>query len=455
MATETLVSRRDFLKIGAVGAASAAVVAACGPATAPTPSPGGPPSAAPAPTVTGPGGYAPPPSDVTATLTISNWGDPNDQAVYANVARRFKQKYPNVNVNDNFTPITTWTDYVNKVLADVAAGSPPDIINIAIEGVRLGISKNLFLPLDDYLTRDGSAAALINDVDQRLLDGLSHEGKLYLLPNTWNTMLIYYNTKMFAGAGIERPSDDWTWDDFLAIAKRLTTGEGGGKVFGFVLPWFNFGLTPWWYSNDTSQLNPDWTASNLTDPKMVEAVTFVRDLVTAHGVAPQPTGADPYQLFPAGKAAMTGAGRWVVGSFRQAGFQDYDVLPWPQNRKKATVYGVSGFAIHPSAANPDLAWEYLKELAGKETQKEWVTIGAANPSLRSIAESPEFLAFPPHAELYYEAIEYALPVAAPTVFTVLESSVMRALNSVMSGTDPGAALAAADQEVAAAFAAQG
>jgi multiple sugar transport system substrate-binding protein len=170
-------------------------------------------------------------------------------------------------------------------------------------------------------------------------------------------MLIYYNTAMFESAGIDRPADDWTWDDFLAIAQQLTTGDGGSKVFGFAVPYFNFGLTPWFYSNDTSELNADWTASNLTDPKMVEAVTFVRDLVAEHGVSPEPKGADPYQLFPAGKVAMTGAGHWVVGAFRDAGFVDFDVLPWPQRATKASVYGTAGYAIHPSSENPDLAWE--------------------------------------------------------------------------------------------------
>ena len=130
---------------------------------------------------------------------------PNDQAVYADVAERFKAKYPNVTVNDNFVPITTWTDYVNKVTADVAAGNAPDIINIAIEGVRLGIDKNLFTPLDDLAAADPDAQALLADVDQRLLDGLSLDGSLYLLPNTWNTMLMYYNTALFEEAGIERP----------------------------------------------------------------------------------------------------------------------------------------------------------------------------------------------------------------------------------------------------------
>lgn len=441
MSDQRLISRRSVLKSGAVGAAGVAALAAM-------------PTGALAQSASAPAGgsYTPPAADTTATLTISNWGDPNDQAVYAAAAERFKAKYPNVTVNDNFTPITTWTDYINKIIADVAAGSAPDVINIAIEGVRQGISKNLFSPLTTYVANDPAGAALVGDVDQRLLDGLSLDGTLYLLPNTWNTMLIYYNTKMFADAGIERPSDDWTWDDFLAIAKQLTTGDGETKVFGFALPYFNFGLTPFWYSAGTSQLNADWTAGNMTDPKLIEAVTWVRDLVTTNAVSPQPKGADPYQLFPAGKAAMTGAGHWVVGSFKAADFADYDILPWPTGATKSSVYGVSGFAIYPGSQNPDLAWEYCKELGGLETQMGMVAIGGANPSLKAAAQSTEFLSQAPHSELFYNAIDYALPVAAPVVFSTLDPSFMRAMDAILAGGDPATELATANDEVNTAFA---
>ena len=397
--------------------------------------------------------YNKPAADITATLTISNWGDPNDKAVYDEVDKRFKAKYPNVTVTNNFTPITTWTEYVNKVTADVAAGNAPDVINIAIEGLRLGASKNLFSSLNGYLANDPEAAAITGDVDPALLASLAVEDDQYLLPSTWNTMLIYYNTKMFEAAGIERPSDDWTWDDFKTVARQLTTGSGSSKVFGFAVPYFNFGLTPWLYSNGTSQLNEDWTASNLTDPKVQESVEFVRDLVK-DGVAPEPKGADPYQLFPAEKVAMTGAGHWVVGSFDAAGFKDYDVLPWPQGTTKGTVFGTAGYGIAPSSENKDLAWEYIKELVGAETQAAWVEIGAATPASTSAAQSEEFLAFPPSANLYHDAIEYAKPVAAPTVFNTLEPSFMRAMDSILAGEDPAAALKKASDEVEAAFADQ-
>ncbi|MCL3859808.1 sugar ABC transporter substrate-binding protein [Actinotalea sp. K2] len=393
------------------------------------------------------GPYAPPAADVTAEITISNWGDPNDKAIYDSVVARFEEKYPNVTVNNDFTPITTWTEYVSKLVAAVASGNAPDVINIATEGVELGLYNDLFAPMDSYIANDPEAQPLLDAMNPTLVDGFTKDGSTYLVPNTWNSMLIYYNTQMFADAGIERPADDWTWDDFLAIANQLTTGDGASKVYGFGLPYFNFGIMPWLYTSSTSTMSEDLKTPTMTDPATVEAVEWVRDLVTEEGVAPQPKGADPYQLFPAGKVAMTGAGHWLVSSFADAGFSDYDVLPWPQNTESSTVWGGGGFAISQDSENKDLAWELIKALADEETQMQWAAAGAAVPSMESAAISPDFTEFPEHASLYFTSIENARPVPAPTVFSTLEPSFMRAMDSIMAGGDAATELAKANDEV--------
>lgn len=393
------------------------------------------------------GPYEAPASDVTATITISNWGDPGDQAVYAAAVARFSEKYPNVTVNNEFTPITTWTEYVNKIVASVAAGNAPDVINIATEGFALGVHNELFASLDGYVENDPEAAALLGAMNPTLVDGFTSDGTTYLVPNTWNSMLIYYNTRMFAEAGIERPADDWTREDFLAIAQQLTTGEGESKVYGFALPFFNFGLMPWLFSSSTSTMSADLSTPTMSDPATVETIEWVRDLVTVHGVAPQPKGADPYQLFPAEKVAMTGAGHWLVGPFAEAGFADYDVLPWPAGTEQTTVWGGGGFAISQSSANKDLAWELIKVLAEEETQMLWADAGAAVPSMESAALSEAFTAFPEHAELFYRSIDSARPVPAPVVFNALEPAFMRAMDSIMAGGDAATELAKADDEI--------
>jgi multiple sugar transport system substrate-binding protein len=268
------------------------------------------------------------------------------------------------------------------------------------------------------------------------------------LPNNWNAMVIFYNTRMFADAGIERPSDDWTIDEFLEIAKKLTTGSGDSKVFGFGIPSFSWALQPWLHSHNASWASEDLSEPTLDAPGTVEAMQFLQDLVLKHGVSPQIAGADPYQLFPAEKVAMTGGGSFMIVPLAEAGMTDYDVLPWPKDLSQTTVFGASGVSVYKDSQNKDLAWEYIKELAGQEAQLDYAKARTNNPTTRTAATSAEFTATPPeHAELLFETIEMAKPIAAPTFYPTLEPAFQRALQEIMGGADPATALKKANDEV--------
>jgi multiple sugar transport system substrate-binding protein len=398
------------------------------------------------------GGLSP---DIEATLVLYDFGDTNDRAIREKAIARFNQRYPKVKVELQFTPITTWSEYLEKLVTQVAGGAPPDLIHIATEGVRLAADKKLALPLDDLVKNDPEGQALLADVAPTLLDSFTVDGQLYLVPAAWNNMMIYYNTKVFEEAGIERPSDDWTWDDFMAIAKKLSSGEGADRTYGYGIPYFNFGIHPWFLSNGASLMKNNLTESNLDDPKVAEAAQFLHDMVHVDKVAPDPFSTDPnaaYQQFSTGKIGMTGGGHWPMQFFMSNNFEDYDVLPWPQHGAKATVFGADGYGIYPDSKNKELAWELIKELTSEETMMQTVTAGVAIPARRSVAEVKEFLAMPAHASLFYQSLDYAQPVTAPANFNEMESSFMRHMDQVMSGElTAEEAMKAAHEELSAAL----
>lgn len=430
-------NRREMLRLSAMTMVGA-MVAACAPAaTAPT---GG----AEAPAAS---------QDEAITLTIFDFGGEADQKVYADAHARFNETYPNVTIVDNFTPVSTWSEYSNKIVTQVAGGQAPDIINIAIEGARLLVSKDLLIPLDDILSGDSTSAELTDDVHPALIAPFNIEGQTWYIPHSWNNMVIHYNTKIFADAGLEPPKADWTWNDFLETAKTLTTGEGDNKVFGFGIPYFNFGLTPWLLTNSTYQLNDDWTQSNLDDPKVVESVQFVHDLVHVHGVSPAVEGTDTTNLFVSGRLAMSGWGHWPIQGFLANDFKDFDVQYWPRNTAATSVFGVGGWGISSETPHSDLAWELIKELTSKETIQATADVGVAIPARRSVAESEAFLALPPNAKIFYESLNDTKPVASPANFNELETIFMRHMGEIMSGAvEPEAGMNAAHEELSAAMA---
>src|SRR5215469_15804976 len=380
-------------------------------------------------------GAAPDPN-VKATLTIFDFGDTNAQKVYKNAIARFNKRFPNVTVRDDYSPFPNgWGQYINNLKTRTASGLVPDVIAMAIEGVRATITQGLVLPLDDFIAGDATSKDYLKDVAPALHDALKLDGKTYYLTREWNNMCIHYNTKAFEDAGIERPRDDWTWDDFLTIAKKLTKGETGNKTFGFGLPFFNFGLQPWFHTNGTSVLSADWRKSNLDDPKVLESVKFIHALVNEHKVAPsvEGTGGNAiFAMFAGGRIAMTGGGHWPLGTYLANNFKTMDVQYWPRKTAGTTVFGSGGWAISKPCKNPALAWELIKDLTSLETDKEIAAVGAAIPARRSATETPEFQQWPTHAAVFYDSLRDAKPVPSPANFAEVESIFMRHIQEIMS-----------------------
>jgi multiple sugar transport system substrate-binding protein len=215
------ISRREFLAM--VGITSSAVLlAACGPTTTATEAvPTEKPADVVEPTAV--------PQVVPVKLEMLSYaiteGDPHDQAL-----KLFQSAHPDWELI--WTPVAgSWAEIATKIVTRVAAGNAPDMCAITTYGGSITMGKNkILLDLGELMSGDSDFA---NDpVPPGLLTMYSTGGHIWGMPKDYVTQGIYYNKKMFADAGVEPPTADWTWDDMIAKAKALTSGEGMDKIFG-------------------------------------------------------------------------------------------------------------------------------------------------------------------------------------------------------------------------------
>ena len=93
-----------------------------------------------------------------------------------------------------------------------------DVIALAIEGAQESIAEDVLLPLDDAIAADPELQSIVDEVEPVLHDALKGpDGTTYYLTREWNNMIIHYNPVMFEEAGLDAPSHEWTWEDFLEL----------------------------------------------------------------------------------------------------------------------------------------------------------------------------------------------------------------------------------------------
>jgi multiple sugar transport system substrate-binding protein len=200
--------------IGLAVAASLALVGCS--SSSPTATP-----AAPTPTLAPNVTPAPTPTPAPVTLTMAGW-TLNSTPEFQTLADSFHAAYPWVTIK--VIEYKAGNDYDTQMIADLAAGSAPDIY----------ILKNL---KNFFTYQDGGQLMDVSDVAASLdnhTGGLSFYqigGKTWAIPYRQDSWFLFYDKDMFDKAGVAYPDGKWTWDDYAAAADKLQKGLSGSDVY--------------------------------------------------------------------------------------------------------------------------------------------------------------------------------------------------------------------------------
>ncbi len=335
---------------------------------------------------------APPkPKAVSGTVVMTEPGDnPGDIALRRQLAAAFKKTHPNVTVTILVVPAT---NYDQKVQTMIAGGRPPDIFGSGDVQIPNIVSKNFALDLTPYTKRDHYSMA---DFYPQVIDGLTYNGKLVGLTDNWDTQVMYYNETLFKKAGLAVPNADWTWNDFVTAAKKLTSSTGKNKVYGAVYDnWFAPYYDQMW-ANGGDPFPDKGTKCGYDSKASVSAFNSIVDLYKS-GVSPTPSqfsGQGAEQLFLTGRVGMmVGSGRWAAYDLRDVKAFDWKVAPIPKGSSgtRANFFHLSMFAIARTSKNPEAAWEFLKFMVSPEGIKLGLAAAQGIPSRQSIAKSAAFI----------------------------------------------------------------
>lgn len=419
-------SRRTFLKqTGYTGLtlAAGAAIAACGngPSTSSS-------------TQIAPRGTKP-----SGSITLVYMGTADQEKAWNALFDLFHKDYPDVKLQARAIPSNNWAAFFDTVSTQLAGGQSFDLIQVATEGQRLFASRGLVEPIDAYIERDKEDLAdFFNDIHPNLVKWAkmsSPDGKTtYYLPGEFNTMCIWYRSDLFQHAGVAEPADNWTWDDFLAVSKKLAAS---GQTFAMnVAPDYFAGLMPWLLTNGASVMNAQWTQATINTPQAVEAATYMRSFV-AQKLSPPPGGTfDAFTAMAQGKLAMFGGGRWPVINIRQLNLVNkVKIAAWPQKTQKGSPVGWNAYPIMKSSPNKEAAWAFVKFITTKQASQYFAQQGGTIvPPRRSIATSDAFLSNAPQGtDKLYAALDYATPIPAPNKENVIQKAIEDMGKQILAG----------------------
>ena len=282
-------------------------------------------------------------------------------------------------------------DFKTDILVRASGSSLPDVFSYwAGARVQFVVDSGSLTPIDDMWEREG----LDDVVAKSIADSATlYDGTRYLVPFNYHYAGMFYNTQVFADAGItDLPG---TWDEFLEVAETLknagvTPIALGSKNRWPAQFWFDYLLL--------GTAGPDYRAALMNgaasydDDEVARAMAMWKDLVDRGYFAPNANAdswTDASDRVARGDAAMTLMGTWITGYWNGIGLvpgDDYAFFPFPviDDSVPVSVVGpVDGFVVSAHGNNPEGGKAFLAfMMSDTDVQLAWTNaVGAVSANV--------------------------------------------------------------------------
>jgi multiple sugar transport system substrate-binding protein len=181
------------------------------------------------------------------------------------------------------------SDYYIKISTFIASKKTPDFFWLTQELVskyaQLGAIADISAPFN------ASATLKPAQYYEGVLASAEYNGAYYGLPWIANPLIVYYNKRLFDDAGVPYPDplDDWTWSEFIDIARRLTVVKRDSlgneyQQYGYIVDgWPNIETFLWAGGGDI--IAGDGLTVTLDSDASIKGLDILHDILTA-GITP-------------------------------------------------------------------------------------------------------------------------------------------------------------------------
>lgn len=237
-------------------------------------------------------------------ITIEFWTlqlSPTFDNYFNDLIKKYESLHPEISIR--------WVDVpydavIQKLLATISAGNPPDIVNLSADFLAKFNGINALMDFSTLYPRDTFNTFLPN-----ALENCTFENKIVALPWYLNTYILIYNKEYLSRAKFYQKDIPKTFDELIRFIKEYKDRTGKFALF------WNIGkdsyLPMMLESEGVAMTNPEMTKATFNSDRGVELISQWVDLYrngyleSESIIKPGSTIIEPYQ---SGQVAMVFTG---------------------------------------------------------------------------------------------------------------------------------------------------
>jgi multiple sugar transport system substrate-binding protein len=197
-----------------------------------------------------------------------------------------------------------------KVDISLMSGDTTDLIDANSNYAQKLQHNRMALDVTDLINK--SEYDLVGNNGQFLIP--SDDGGIYAIPTVATYWAVFFNKSIFDNAGVPYPQGDWTWEEYIETAEKLTDESNG--IFGSYMPVYD---NIFYFKANMAGVDgykADGT-SNYDAPVFKEAMAFYKSLSSDYKIQPswleQSVKKWGSTYFLSGKCGMVFIPSWYFG----------------------------------------------------------------------------------------------------------------------------------------------
>jgi multiple sugar transport system substrate-binding protein len=333
-------------------------------------------------------------------ITLTYWSANNQYEIdlAKEIVKEWSEKHPDIHIKHQ--PIPEGRSSEEVVLAAVVGKTTPDVYSNMWPGdVEFYVRANALIPLDRF--KDFDSLALSRFSQDKIEEARSRDGHIYQILWKTNPIMMAYNPKLFREAGFLNPPA--TYAEFLQAAKKLTKDTDHD---GYTDRWVGITqiLVAWWQrffdyytlyiAASGGKTLLDGTKVNFNNQYSIEVFRFLQTLFTK-GYFPKERMDARADVFMNSIVATRFVGPWTITQFERhkpSGFEyDFAPVPTPTANGQTYTYGDhKSIIIFNNTKYPEQAWEFVKFLISKESDRKLLELADQLPVRKGILEDDLF-----------------------------------------------------------------